>query len=285
MIFVNETLSYTTLKERNLFEQFIYNRRYLKNANVTLTYVNDDNSPYLFISNPIIISAFAGYVKNRYPGKNIYFRGEAGNHPYVVPSLFRDGASVLTDGGDIQNRYKAYKELKRITIAYFKKKVSRFRDEDVDIHFQHYGIKSPVIDMVDNIYVATWFAMDGNKDKFGYIRLMDTSNDDLSVFDLRKLNSSLSLRLHTQHGLIAKKKITRWTKNNIYFDSYEIARIKFPVKRNILGGTLFSHQNIYPGIELDNTYKILKQSSWFADAIVDTEKKYGLAPGILGRVN
>lgn len=268
----------------NLVENYIKNRRYLKKANVNLEYVTGDNSPYIYIDNPIIISSFAGYVKNKNPADGIYFRGEAGNHKHVVPSLFRDKGKPLTDNTIIRKKYKAYAELKASVYNNYKDKVSRFKKEDIDNLFQHYGIKSPVIDMVDNIYVAIWFAMDGNTDKFGYIRLMNTASKDLGISDLRKNHSSLSLRLHTQHGLIAKKTVSNWNKTNIYFDEYEIARIKFPVKDNIENGILFSKENIYPDIALDNTFKILKNAKWLQNRIDTLELKYGLTKGDLGSI-
>ena len=272
------------MEGKNLFETFIRNRQYLKKAGVRLSYVTDDCSDYLYIDNPIIISSFAGFVKQKYPDRDIYFRGECNNNRHVIPSLFRQAGMPLDDNGEIYARVRAYNELKRLTIGHYKDKVSRFAKEDVDVLFQHYGIQSPCIDLVDNIYVALWFAMDGNGGDYGYVRLMDTSHPDLTVHDLRKVHSSLSLRLHTQHGLIAKKSVSRWNKKTILFDEYEIARIKFPVTKEMLGGLLFSRANIYPGPGLDNTFKILQQSPWMTGAIRRMERKYGLGEGVLGRI-
>ncbi len=189
-----------------LIQKFIDNRRYLIKNGVTLELTEGDHSPFIFIDNPVIIAAFAGFIKNHTTDCEVYFRGEPGNYAHVVPSLFRDNGSPLTDNAVIKNRYKAYMELKNEVYEHFQKRVSRFKKEDIDNLFQHYGIKSPVIDMVDNIYIAIWFAQDGNTSGYGYIRLIQTASPDLAVSDLRKNHSSLSLRLHTQHGLIAKKK-------------------------------------------------------------------------------
>ena len=269
---------------KDLFATFLDHRRYLSKAGVKMEYIKGDNSPYIFIDNPIIISAFAGFVKNQHPTSAIYFRGEAGNHKYVVPTLFRSQGVPLMNDETIQQRFKAYTELKKIIQVRLRDKVSRFKNEDVDNLFQHYGIKSPVIDMVDNIYIAIWFAMDGNKDGHGYIRLLNTSNKELKVSDLRQSHSSLSLRLHTQHGLIAKKKVRNWNTNSIYYDQYEIARIKFPINRNIEKGLLFSRENIYPNELLDNTYKILKNEVWISDEIDRLIDKYHLSKGDLGEI-
>src|SRR3954470_14852055 len=269
---------------KDLFETFLDHRRYLNKAGVKMEYIKGDNSPYIFIDNPIIISAFTGFVKNQYRTSGIYFRGESGNHKHIVPSLFRSVEMPLGDDAIIKQRFKAYTELKKIIQVRLRDKVSRFKNEDIDNLFQHYGIKSPVIDMVDNIYIAIWFAMDGNKEGYGYIRLLNTTNKDLKVSDLRQSHSSLSLRLHTQHGLIAKKKVRNWNTNSICYDQYKIARIKFPISRNIEKGILFSRENIYPNELLDNTFKILKNEVWISDEIDRLIAKYHLTKGDLGEI-
>jgi hypothetical protein len=268
----------------DLYKTFIRNRHYLKKAGVVLECVEGDHSPYICINNPIIIASFAGFVKNRHAADQIYFRGESGNHRHIVPSLFRDRGGPLQDNKIIQNRWKAYRELKDAVFTHFQTKVSRFKKEDIDNLFQHYGIKSPVIDFVDNIYVAIWFAMEGSRDGFGFIRILNTTSEKLIVSDLRKTHSSLSLRLHTQHGLTAKKKVKTWNKSNICYDEFEVARIKFPIKKNIESGVLFSRQNIFPDETLDNTLKILKNDKWLQEKITLLERKYHLHKGDLGSI-
>lgn len=275
--------TYYKADERH-FKSFMRHRGFLRKAGVTLQYVDNDHSPYLLVDNPIIISSFAGFMKKIFASDDIYFRGEGRNNEFVIPSLFRDKGMPLKDKAEIQRRFKAYSELKKDTIGHYTNN-TRFSTEEVDTLFQHYGIKSPVIDLVDNIYVALWFAMDGNTSGDGYIRIMNTSNPDLNVFDLRKLHSTLSLRLHTQHGLIMKKKVKTWNGTNIFFDEYEVARIKFPIDKRALSGTLFSKANIFPDVTLDNTYKILRNSTWFNNHVGEIENRYGLAPGTLGRVS
>jgi hypothetical protein len=272
----------SAIEKDYVFKTFIKHRSFLKKAGVTLEHVTNLGSPFLFVDNPVIISGFAGFVKKAFAKKNIYFRGESRNNAHVIPSLFRDKGTPLAVNNDIQNRFRAYNDLKKRAVKHYKDRVSRFY-EDVDVLFQHYGIKSPVIDLVDNIYVAMWFGMDGNTDGYGYIRIMNTTAKEISVGDLRKEHSSLSLRLHTQHGLIMKKNVSRWNKSNIYFDEYEVARIKFPADTKSLNGMLFSKANIYPDTTLDNTFKILK-GGWLDDEIKKVEAAWDLQPGVLGMV-
>jgi hypothetical protein len=269
----------------NLMLRFIKNRKYLIKNGVKLKYVDGDNSSYIFTDNPIIVAAFCGYCKNRNPDKKIYFRGEAKHHKHTIPSLFRDQGLPLNDNHIIKQRVKAYDELKSKVKEQLEKKVSRFRNEDIDNLFQHYGLKSAVVDVVDNVYTAIWFALDGNDDKYGFVRIFDASSNELNVSDLRISHSSLSLRLHTQHGLIMKRNVRSWNKSNIFYDQYEIAKIKFPIRKEIENGLLFSKESMYPSILLDNTFKILKQAKWLPSIIRKLENKYNLNEGDLGNIN
>jgi len=268
----------------NLFKLFIKHRAFLKKAGITMEYVEGDHSPYLYVSDPVVIASFTGFVKKHFANKNIYFRGEPGNFQHVIPSLFRYGGVPIADTKEIQQRYRAYQQLTKAAFALFSKTVSRFKNEDIDVLFQHYGIKSPVIDLVDNIFVAIWFAMDTNTSEHGFIRIMNTSRPGVKALDLRKEHSSLSLRLHTQHGLIMKKDVSRWNKNNILFDEYEIARIKFPLSIQAVDGALFSRASIYPSATLDNTLKIMKTDNQLDDEIERIEKLHSLSKGTLGKV-
>jgi hypothetical protein len=104
---------------------------------------------------------------------------------------------------------------------------------------QHYGIRSRWIDVVDNVWVALWFAchtvhgtgprgeylhferrpvQEDGKDSFAYILLLETGNDpvvhhpglvedkDTQAIDLRVACPSTFLRPHAQHGLLIRKK-------------------------------------------------------------------------------
>jgi hypothetical protein len=113
---------------------------------------------------------------------------------------------------------------------------------------------------------------------------LNTSSTKLAVSDLRRKHSSLSLRLHTQHGLVARKTVRTWNKSSIYYDEFEVARVKFPVRKNLESGILFSRQNMFPDASLDNTFKILTDDKWLPATIRTLERKYGLRRGDLGSI-
>jgi len=246
-----------------------------------IKYNKNSPRPYLFVEEPFIIASFAGYLKYRSNKQNqsnsIFFRGENNDYSDIVPSLFR-GKDLSQEV--IDSRITAYNKLKTWVPTEFPS--SRFRENLTNI-FQHYGIKTPSIDLVDNIFIAIWFALYGNKSKYGWVSFIDTSA--LKISDLRNSHSSLSLRLHTQHGLIGEKKIKKWSPSNISYKQYEVGRIKFPNDQNLLTGRFFSEDYIFPAKSLDNTFKMLKNKKHgLSSKISELEKKYSLTKGDLGAI-
>lgn len=98
---------------------------------------------------------------------------------------------------------------------------------------QHYGIKTPYIDLVDNVWVALWFALHqakttiinsheyvyfyDNENEYSYILLIATDaimpseqqgvyiGQETKLIDLRKALPSYFLRSHTQHAYMLRK--------------------------------------------------------------------------------
>ena len=107
--------------------------------------------------------------------------------------------------------------------------------------------------MVDNIFIAIWFAVNKFKidrngiskvipsnEKFGWIYYFWVSRE-IKYFDLRENYSSLSLRLHTQHGISATRKIPEWNKTTRNLNSYLVGVVKFPLNDNwILSDPIFN---------------------------------------------
>jgi hypothetical protein len=167
-------------------------------------------------------------------------------------------------------RLKAYKQLVKKTSSLYN--ADRFRNENLNPIFQHYGIRTPWIDLVDNIFVAIWFAVnrfekDNNgivkckpsNEKYGWIYYFRVS-DDITYYDLRELHSSLSLRLHSQHGISATTKNDNWDIVNRNLNRYVCARVKFPVTNDwLVNGRIFDSAFMFPNERFDNTYKYLRQ--------------------------
>ena len=149
-----------------------------------------------------------------------------------------------------------------ITILY---RANRFEREDVGPLLQHYGIRTNWLDLVDNIFTAIWFASYDNQNEWGYIKFFTDKNqnsEELAVYDLRERHSSLSLRLHCQHGLSATRNIPAWTPENIDLSDFMIAIVRIPVKTiNAING-IINKQYMFPDEITDNTLKYFKKNKF-----------------------
>ncbi len=266
-------------------EKFIRDRKYLiQNYPETWGKIQTckkfDALPIIEFPSPQLLAGFAGYLKNQCKPR-VFFRGEKSFHKTTIPSLFR-----ALDGNVSQNilkRKKAFDALiEAIPEVY---KPYRFHREDIRPLLQHYGVKTDWLDLVDNIFVALWFSNDKSKNKYSYIKFFVESNNkcDLNVKDLRKENSSLSLRVHCQHGISATKKVDQWSIENIDFNSNLIAIAKLPnIQDNRPKGYIFGKSFMFPDAELDNTYKFLKRNN-LQKLLRETAVKYDLEKDALGQ--
>ena len=92
-----------------------------------------------------------GKYKNNKIG-NVYFRGQTSLYNgSMIPSLYR-GKTKLDS---ITWKYNA-----RINAAIKGKRIFRQYNRAVfEPLIQHYGVRTPYIDLVDNVWVALWFAL------------------------------------------------------------------------------------------------------------------------------
>ncbi len=276
-------------------EKFIIDRSKLR-LSYAAEYEPDAPRPYLFIEQPELLAGFAGYLKfqclKKDPKTKVFCRGQVNDYA-SIPSLFR--AKNLNDD-HVEQRLAAYNTLVAKTKKLYPAK--RFQQEDIDPILQHYGLKTPWLDLVDNVFIALWFATqkyfgekNGNKahyktsrKEFGHIYFYATT-PKTKYLELRENHSSLSLRLHVQHGIsITRKKGTKWTLANRNLDDHLVATVKFPNRKEWRpGGQIFSTKFLFPSTELDNTYKYLKKAK-FRELLSKITDKYRLGEGELGRV-
>ncbi|HUV79319.1 MAG TPA: FRG domain-containing protein, partial [Candidatus Bathyarchaeia archaeon] len=166
---------------------------------------------YLCIEDPHILVMLVGYLKKKLwetEKSHVFFRGQE-DFRSVIPRLFREEFRGELTLKRLENRYSAYDKLINELPDYSKKE--RFKKESAGAILQHYGIKTPWLDLVDNLYTAIWFATkkenggtQGKKieyiesgEKYGWIYFIKCNNgSELNWCDLRKEQSSLSLRLH-----------------------------------------------------------------------------------------
>ena len=287
-------------------------RKYLKKKHVIRVETNS-NRDYVYLEDPIVLARFAGHLKHNLGqplnGFQVFMRGQSNDYPRMQPSICRniDGTE-----NNPQARYKAYEEL----VLRIRKlnNLKRFRGEIGGAILQHYGIRTPWLDLVDNLFIALWFASHNRTysepfqyipksiGEFGWIyflRLEDPMDRDSIIknkgvvvgenskwVDLRSYQTSLSLRAHTQHGIFASRS------NSVNF-SYDlgdlvVAAVKFPVTQDFISlldeFVPFSSSYMFPSSDYDNTYKNLRPGK-VRNLIINIERSNGLEEEELGRIN
>ena len=222
---------------------------------------------------------YVGYGKYiNYLNTNVFIRGQVDLYNgMLVPSLFR-GKKNLNSAVS-----KFYERINSILSS--EKSFSRFPKSVFEATIQHYGIKTTQIDLVDNLWVALWFAsnefygriIDTNehvfispsKREYGYILLVacdaltpSTSVKGLyeggqtQVIDLRKALPSYYLRPHSQHAYMMKGK------NSLKYDYSDciigIAKIPICEIRKWIGcSELLSTSTLFPSAYFDSGYEVL----------------------------
>ena len=140
-----------TQKRKGLAEQF------------KCSYYRDDNSVELLSSggerecihleSPIILTSFVAFCSNS--RRKVFLRGETECFPHSVPSLFRNSDGTQCSDDELRKRWSAFqcfrKELRKLD-------GKRWKMKNLGAVLQHYGIRTPWLDVVHNIYTAVWFA-------------------------------------------------------------------------------------------------------------------------------
>ena len=201
------------------------------------TYVADPSTGQhvYHVHDPHALVQAAGYLKHIHGcngGEHIFFRGESKLYGTLPPTLFR---GVSTHAG--QSRKIGLLNA-ALNSARAKNKI--FNSLDPSAHeplLQHYGLKTSWIDLVDNIWVALWFACHRayavgpineylhfeqrteSKDPGGFAYILLVSADskpaqksppgivigkNTELVDLRVTAPSIFLRPHAQHGLLMR---------------------------------------------------------------------------------
>ena len=255
------------------------------------------DSVYLRMEQPSSLAAFFAFCNGKKPNTRIYLRGGTKNFPTTFPSLFREQAYGCGKE-EKDKRWKAYKcVLQRIRTL----DGGRWRRKDIGAVLQHYGIKTPWLDVVRNLYTAIWFAshdlmgigMNGEtkptSGQYGWIsvyRRRNSSSKKLFVKDLSNYHSSRHLRSHTQHGMsIAMQPDEDVQPHQCQdFNRYRIAQIRIPIEKKwSLYGHMYSSAFMFPPHDLDDSLKRLSASS-VQDILNDACNEFKLDSGSLGRI-
>lgn len=199
---------------------------------------------------------YGKYINNQWG--NVYLRGQTSLYNGCLsPSLLRrkiiSGESQLVkekaeaatsntvkfSNININHRFSEYKHQINESLN-GTQHFTGWNKDIIEPLLQHYGIKTHWIDIVDNIWVALWFALhktsstiaDGREyihmfenddDEYGYVLLIGCDAQDNNPYqagvykststirvDLRKAVPSFFLRPHAQHALMLRKRSSKY---------------------------------------------------------------------------
>jgi hypothetical protein len=175
---------------------------------------------------------------------------------------------------------------------------TRFRRRDFGAVLQHYGFRTPWLDVVDDLHAAVWFALndcdrlnDGSfayrpvEREHGWITLISPTRE-LRVQDLRESQSSRNTRCHVQQGFSIAMQIDGAASSapNQDLARYVVATVRIPsAERWRVTGFRASQQYFFPSEAVDDTYAKLRSTD-VAGLVAKVEVENGVEAGALGRV-
>jgi hypothetical protein len=229
----------------------------------------------------------AGYLKHVCGAtENIYFRGQSRLYPILSPSLFRGKTRQKTQS-------EAVAELR----ATIKKATAgggifnSFAPLFFEPLLQHYGLRTTWLDLVDNVWVALWFACHNaltetktakylhfekrsphkeTHPSYVYILMIGAGNrqtlvpgffrgDDSEFVDLRVGCPSIFVRPHAQHGVLFRARGSGVRRPHDYSGFVRgIIRADLQEALTWLGdGNLLNVHSLMPPPYYDDGYRIL----------------------------
>lgn len=228
----------------------------------------------------------AGYLKHVRGTKNselVYFRGESRLYQSLPPTAFRG----ITSRSAVSNAINRI----RTAVAQFGRPLNATGSYAHEALLQHYGLKTTWIDVVDNVWVALWFAChnarsvgpcneylhferrsarDPNEKAYVLLIAADAVASDVrspglyagsntELIDLRIAAPSVFLRPHAQHGLLLRCKGTQVQRPVDYSQQIRgILEINLSDALEWLGNsTALSTHSLFPPPSFDSGYENL----------------------------
>jgi hypothetical protein len=254
----------------------------------------------LHVSDSHALSQAAGYLKHVHAvdlREQIYFRGQCALHGTMSPSLFRGcstpgtcSSRIASLSARIAAAEKANKMFRKLDSVFFEPLL------------QHYGFKTTWLDLVDNVWVALWFACHEAKtagqhgeylhfeerkaDRWKnhvYVVLIGTDmltkpqriagltkESNTELVDLRVGAPSIFLRPHSQHGLLFRVRGNAAYRPGDYGSQIRgIIRANLDDAKRWLGnGALLSVHTLFPPPAYDTGYGYLLKSDLGHDSLV-----------------
>lgn len=259
------------------------------------------------VYDPHALVQAAGYLKFRFAKdehEGIFLRGQARLHRGLVPSLFRGIKRKETQEGRVARLNGV--------IAEFRKQCPILENLDDVAHeplLQHYGLRTTWIDLVDNVWVALWFACHNAKiagdksqylhferrvpktaDDFAYILLIGADIEGLSkllagfgagpnteLIDLRMASPSIFLRPHSQHALLFRARGNGGGRPLDYADQIRgVIRISLSDALGWLGdGKMLNTHSLFPPPFYDSGYEFLLSGDVGSDEVIGSIRHVG----------
>jgi len=246
----------------------------------------DGRWPYLEIDKPVGVARLIGEAMQKVGKGRVFLRGQVQHHNAMVSSLFR--------GDDAHDTLRA---AEKDLVGRIRQKigVGRFKRWYLPALLQHYGFRTSWLDVVDNLFVAVWFAthkltaeadstlkISEASEKHGWLYLIapTAGSRRLRCVDLRTKHNPLSSRPQVQHGVsLAPRDPSEYDLRD-----FVVATVRFPTEEFTTTGSLFENSFLFPPPAADHTLKLLVKHG-VNDIAVHIEKRHGLSQEALGRVS
>ena len=254
------------------------------------TFLQDvSGADVLHVDEPHALTMAAGYLKYTLAKNNsegIYFRGQRKLYEGLFPTLYRDTPSIKAQNA----KHAALSQLLRRFVN-SGKIFDSFGDYAHEALLQHYGINTTWMDLVDNVWVALWFACHkamsigkngeyvhfekrtaSSCDEYAYLLLIGVDisyrsrdkpgyfhGDNTELVDLRMAAPSVFLRPHAQHGLLFRRKGEATGRALDYSSQIRgVIRVDLVKALDWLGsGKMINTHSLFPPPFYDNGYQIL----------------------------
>lgn len=248
----------------------------------------DLDTTILHVNNEHALTQAIGYLKfiNK-DNFNILYRGQASLHSTLLPSLFRVGEKNPTPATVSKRNGLINTFLDGAGKTLFERGIPQYAYEPL---LQHYGIKTRWIDLVDNHWVALWFAahifystpnqknvhferrllQNNTDDNYAYILLIAVpkfwmnyaypglyEDNSAKLIDLRVACPSNYIRPHAQHGYLLYQKAPN---PDLSGRLAGIIRLPLQLANDLIGrGGLISGTALFPPPYYDCGYSFLLQ--------------------------
>lgn len=250
----------------------------------------DGKHDAILVRDPQGLFSIAGYLKHvhaKEDSEGVYFRGQRKIYGALQPTLFRE----IKTQKSREHREIALKN----AVSHIERTggiFDKFGDYAHEALLQHYGIATTWMDLVDNVWVALWFACNRaiisgrEKDHMHFERRIPSPEEQFAfillvgvdiagrnryrpgyfyglkteLIDLRMAAPSVFLRPHAQHGLLFRQKSVAGAGRSLDYSSQIRGIIAVELSRALswLGeGQMVSAHSLFPPPYYDAGYDIL----------------------------